>query len=194
MDKKIKKNEDKDILFINTTKLTEEEVTNLQLFTLKKYNLLISIMIAVFFGGIGIGLCFVNTYVGVAILLAGIIGGLFLFPYVTKEQIKRQNNQIFANQDYINSFEFYNDYINIKNIDKNNEKEISQNFNYSGLYKVVEFSQFVYIFINKNQSFMLDKKGMTKGTIGEVIELLKENGLKYQDKRYLGDYKDKKRK
>ena len=87
MAKKTEKNpikENKDLLFYNTTKLTEEEITAFQTFAMKKDNLWASIFISLLSVGLGVGLIFVNTYVGVAIIIAGLLGGLVLFPYITK--------------------------------------------------------------------------------------------------------------
>lgn len=197
MDKKNKKTKEKplideDILYMNTTKLKEEDITAFQTFAMKKYSLFIAIAITVVFGGLGIGLCFVNTYVGVAILLAGIIGGLFFFPYLSKNQIKTQNATIFDGKDYSNTFEFYSDHLKVTNIDgAQPEKKISQEFSYNELYKLVTFKNYVCLYINKNQSFLLSYTGMKKGTIAELIDFLKAKNIKSQDKTSLGEMKKK---
>lgn len=197
MSKKDKKTQEKpqideNILFLNTTKLKEEDITAFQTFAMKKYSLFIAIAITVVFGGLGIGLCFVNTYVGVAILLAGIIGGLFFFPYLSKNQIKTQNTAIFDGKDYTNTFEFYEDHLKVTNIDgAEPEKEISQEFSYDELYKLVTFKNYVCLYINKNQSFLLSYTGMKKGTIAELIDFLKAKNIKFQDKTSLGEMKKK---
>ena len=182
---------DNDIFFANTTNLDANQITTFQLFALKKYHIFISIMITVVFGGLGIGLIFVNEFVGTAVLLAGIIGGLFLFPYMMKDQIKKQN-QVFQENDYKNTFLFYQDKLLVLNQDVKKEKEYRQEFLYQELFRVDEYTQVVYIFINKNQGFILDKTKMTKGTIGETIEFLKTKGVKYKDKKSLGDIKKNK--
>lgn len=193
MERKNKENINKDILYINTSKLKEDEITAFQMFAMKKYTLFIAISIAVVFGGLGLGLCFVNTYIGVAILLAGIIGGLFFFPYLSKSQLQKQNREIFDGKDYMNTFEFYDDHMKVINIDNNkeNSEEISQEFLYSELYKLVSYKEFVFIYINKNQSFILNKTGMKKGTIAELVDFLKNKKIKYQDKTALGEMKRK---
>lgn len=192
MDKKVKKTISDDILFMNTSKLKEEDITAFQTFAMKKYSIFIAITIAVVFGGLGVGLCFVNTYIGIAILLAGIIGGLFFFPYLSRNQIKTQNSAIFDGKDYANSFEFYSDHFRVINIDNSaSEKEISQEFLYSELYKLVDYKQYIFIYINKNQSFLLNKTGMKKGTVAELIDFLKEKNIKFQDKTNLGEMKKK---
>ena len=208
MSKKDKKTQEKpqideNILFLNKTKLKEEDITAFQTFAVKKHSLFIAIAITVVFGGLGIGLCFVNTYIGVAILLAGIIGGLFFFPYLSKNQIKTQNAAIFGGKDYANTFEFYSDHLKVINIDEaepekeinaddaQSRKEISQEFSYDELYKLVTFKNYVCLYINKNQSFLLSYIGMKKGTIAELIDFLKAKNLAFQDKTALGEMKKK---
>lgn len=182
---------DKDILFSNTTKLNGSEVTAFQNHALKKYTLTISIVIAVFFSAIGIGLCFINTYLGAAIIVAGIVGGVILFPYLTKETIRKQNLEIFGDVDYINQFNFYEDKLEVINIDERSNKQASQEFDYQEIYKIEEFKLRLFIYINKNQSFIFDAKSMTKGTVGEVVDLFKSKGVKIVDKTNLPEPTDK---
>ena len=194
MAKKTEKNpikENKDLLFYNTTKLTEEEITAFQTFALKKTNRLTSFAIALLSIGIGVGLIFVNTYVGVAIIIAGLLGGLVLFPYITKEQLKKQNLEMFEDEKYTNTFEFYEDYLKVTNIDgsRTEDNSISQEFNYDELYKFALYKQFVFIFVNKNQGFILNQTCMTKGTIGDLVEFLKSKSIPFEDRTSLGEVK-----
>ena len=175
MAKKTEKNpikENKDLLFYNTTKLTEEEITAFQTFAMKKDNLWASIFISLLSVGLGVGLIFVNTYVGVAIIIAGLLGGLVLFPYITKEQLKRQNLEMFEDGKYINTFEFYEDYLKVTNIDgnKTEENSISQEFKYDELYKFTLYKQYLFIFENKFQGFILAQTCMTIGIIGDLVD------------------------
>ncbi len=194
MAKKTEKNpikENKDLLFYNTTKLTEEEITAFQTFAMKKDNLWASIFISLLSVGLGVGLIFVNTYVGVAIIIAGLLGGLVLFPYITKEQLKRQNLEMFEDGKYINTFEFYEDYLKVTNIDgnKTEENSISQEFKYDELYKFTLFKQYLFIFENKFQGFILAQTCMTKGTIGDLVDFLKSKNIPFEDRTSLGDVK-----
>lgn len=194
MAKKTEKNpikENKDLLFYNTTKLTEEEITAFQTFAMKKDNLWASIFISLLSVGVGVGLIFVNTYVGVAIIIAGLLGGLVLFPYITKEQLRRQNLEMFEDGKYINTFEFYEDYLKVTNIDgnKTEENSISQEFKYDELYKFTLYKQYLFIFENKFQGFILAQTSMTKGTIGDLVEFLKSKNIPFKDRTSLGDVK-----
>ena len=192
MAKKTEKNpikENKDLLFYNTTKLTEEEITAFQTFAMKKDNLWASIFISLLSVGLGVGLIFVNTYVGVAIIIAGLLGGLVLFPYITKEQLKRQNLEMFKDGKYINTFEFYEDHLTVINTATNSEEPISQEFKYDELYKFTLYKQYLFIFENKFQGFILAQTCMTKGTIGDLVDFLKSKNIPFEDRTSLGDVK-----
>ena len=179
----------KELLYKNTTKLSEQAITSFQIFAMKKTTWLIATLITVVFGGLGIGLCFVNTYIGVAVLIAGILGGVIFFPYLVRSQIKKQNELIFQGGINVNEFEFYENQLIVTNIDKNSESDIFQSYLYKDLNKIIEFADYVAIYINKNQSYLLDKRGMNKGTISEVLSLLKQNNIQYIDKQALGENK-----
>lgn len=53
---------------------------------------------------------------------------------------------------------------------------------YSDLFQVVVYKTYIFLYINKAQSFVLNQKGMTLGTAGELILFLKDKGLKIIDK------------
>ena len=159
--------DEKDLKFKNTTKLNEQAITAFQIFAMKKYTWTIASLISIVFGGLGLGLCFVNAYIGVAVLIAGILGGVIFFPYLSREQIKKQNALIFEGKKYVNVFEFFDEKLVVTNVD--GENDIYQIYDYKGLVQVVLFAEYIAIYINKNQSYLLDKKGMNKGTIDEVL-------------------------
>lgn len=181
--------DEKDLKFKNTTKLNEQAITAFQIFAMKKYTWTIASLISIVFGGLGLGLCFVNAYIGVAVLIAGILGGVIFFPYLSREQIKKQNALIFEGKKYINVFEFFDEKLVVTNVD--GENDIYQIYDYKGLVQVVLFAEYIAIYINKNQSYLLDKKGMNKGTIDEVLALLKSQNIPFKDKTTLGEVKKK---
>lgn len=181
--------DEKDLKFKNTTKLNEQAITAFQIFAMKKYTWTIASLISIVFGGLGLGLCFVNAYIGVAVLIAGILGGVIFFPYLSREQIKKQNALIFEGKKYVNVFEFFDEKLVVTNVD--GENDIYQIYDYKGLAQVVLFAEYIAIYINKNQSYLLDKKGMNKGTIDEVLALLKSQNIPFKDKTTLGEVKKK---
>lgn len=181
--------EEKELLFKNTTTLNENDITNLQLFAIKKHTIIIATIITLLLCGLGIGLCFVNAYIGAAIIIAGIVGGVIFFPYISREQIKRQNAMIFTENKYVNVFDFYEDILKVTNIDDKSEENIFQTFEYGGIYKVIDYKEFVVLYVNKKQSFILLKTCMNKGTIDGLLNFLKNKKIKIIDKKSLGEVK-----
>lgn len=185
--------EEKDIILKNTTSLNESDITSFQLFAQKKHTFIVATIITLVLVGLGVGLCFVNAYVGGAIIIAGIVGGIIFFPYLSKEQIKRQNAVLFNGGKYVNVFEFYDDHLKVTNVDEDRDEDYFQTFEYSTLYQFVEYQEFLFIYTSKNQCFLVLKTGMNKGTIAELIEFLKNKNIKYVDKKSLGEMKKNKK-
>ena len=181
--------EEKEIILKNTTTLNEKDISSFQLFAIKRHTIFVSILISVILVGIGIGLCFVNTYVGAAVIIAGIVGGVIFFPYLSKEQIKRQNAVLFSGDKYVNVFNFYDNLLKVTNIDEDRDEDLYQTFDYTSLYKVVDYQEFIFIYTSKNQSFLLLNIGMNKGTIADLIDFLKNKNIKYIYKKSLGEMK-----
>ncbi len=184
--------EDKDLFFKNITTLNESDITSFQLFALKRHTIIVATIITILLCGLGAGLCFVNTYVGSAIIIAGIVGGVFFFPYLSREQIKKQNAVLFSGGKYVNEFDFYENHMKVTNIDEEREEDYYQTFEYQNIYKLVDFQDFIFIYVSKNQSFLILKTEMNKGTITELIDFLKNKNIKYVDKKSLGEIKKKK--
>ena len=172
--------EEKEILFKNTSKMDENEITLFQNYALKKRVWITSIIFALSFAALGGFLCIVSLTMGIIIIACGCVGGFVLLPYLMKESIKRQNNIILGDKKYLNTFEFFEDYVNItseatSSKDSNDFAPVAtQKLMYTDVFKCVIYKERLFIFINF--------KGMTKNTIGELIEFLKGKGIKMIDK------------
>ena len=167
--------------------MNHEEVSVLQNFAIKKVTLWTSIIFALVFAGIGAGLSFVNLTLGIIIIASGLLGAFVLIPYLMKESIKKANKDLLADKKYLNTYQFFEDYFmaetQASSLDENNyEKVGSQKIYYKDLYQVVVYQEHLFIYINSKQSFILNFKGMTLGTAGELIELLKSAKVLVKDK------------
>ncbi len=180
--------EEKKVLFKNTSKMDDEEISLFQNFALKKKTIISSVVFSLVFVGGGVGMCFVDLNMGITLLVCGLVGGCVLLPYLMKEMVKKQNKITLGDKKYLNTFEFYEDYVFVTseatpNKESNEYKPMAtQNLSYNEIYQVVSYKEFLFIYLNKAQSFIVNFRGMTKGTIGEVIELLKSKGIKFIDK------------
>lgn len=69
------------------------------------------------------------------------------------------------------NFEFYHDYLKIS-ADTKLGKENSE-LRYSAIVKYAEANNDVYLFISKNQAFIIDKASLTGGNAEKLVEFLK---------------------
>ena len=175
-------------LFKNTSKMGENEVYEFQSFILKKMILTFSIIIAIVCLGVGVGLYFVASYLGIAIAVIGLLGAFVLFPYVMKESVKKNNQQLFNGKKYLNTFEFYDDRVVIvcEEADENSTeytKKREETILYENLYKLELHEPYIFIYVDKVQSLLLNEKGMTKGVIADLIDFLKSKGITEKGKK-----------
>ena len=178
-----------EVLFKNTSRLNEEELLVFQNYALKKTIITMAIAIVAVFALAGVGLCFLELYLGITVIVAGLLGGVVLFPYMMKDSMKKQNKLMLGDKKYLNTFEFYNDYIIISNettssLTSNDYKEeANSRVTYESLFRVDIYKTYIFIYINKAQSFVLNQRGMTKGVVDDLIQFLKSKGLKVIDKK-----------
>ena len=178
-----------EVLFKNTSRLNEEELLVFQNYALKKTIITMAIAIVAVFALAGVGLCFLELYLGITVIVAGLLGGVVLFPYMMKDSMKKQNKLMLGDKKYLNTFEFYNDYIIISNettssLTSNDYKEEAKSrVTYESLFRVDIYKTYIFIYINKAQSFVLNQRGMTKGVVDDLIQFLKSKGLKVIDKK-----------
>ena len=175
-----------EIIFKNISKMDHEEISIFQNSVSKKKNLITSILFALIFAGLGVGLSFIDLTLGIIIIACGVIGGFLLVPYLLKESMKKLNKETLGDRKYLNTFEFYDDFFSVSTeasplTEQNFEVIGTQKIYYENLYKVLVYKERLFIFINSRQSFIFDFKGMTKGTAGEVIELFKSKNVKVKD-------------
>ena len=177
-----------EILFKNTSKMDMEEITMFQNTVMKKTIFVTSIIFALIFAGIVVGVSFWDLTLGIIVVVCGIVGGFLFIPYLMKETQKKQNQTNFGDKKYLNTYELYGDYMTVttqcaKPDAKNEYEEMdSQKLYYVDIYQVVVYHERLFIFINPRQSFIFNFKGMTKGTAGEVVELFKKNNVKIKNK------------
>lgn len=177
------------LLFKNTSRLGKEEIDVFQNLAVKRTSLVTSLFILFICVGAGIGLYFVHMALGIGFIVAGVLGAIIM-PYVVKETVKKQNQEIFNFKDtkYLNSFEFYEDKIVVLNeiakADSDTYEEKGKDIiKYSDIDHAVVYGIYIFIFINKYQSVILNQKGMTEGVAADLIEYMKSKGIKVDYKK-----------
>ena len=106
---------------------------------------------------------------------------VFLLPFIIKDGIKKQNERLFTQNKIINEYEFYEDFFSVQaklQREDGIEEEKTEKYEYKNLFKISDYSIFIFIYINSRQSFILDKRKMIKGTSGELIEFLQSKNIK----------------
>ena len=175
------------LLFKNTSKLGKEEIDVFQNLAVKRTSLVTSLLILFICVGAGIGLYFVHMALGIGFMVAGLLGALIM-PYVIKETVKKQNQEIFKDNKLLNSFEFYEDKIVVTNEIARDGSDIYEEkgkdiIAYSDIDHAVVYGIYIFIFINKYQSVILNQKGMTEGVAADLIEYMKSKGIKVDYKK-----------
>ncbi|MBE7074272.1 MAG: YcxB family protein [Clostridiales bacterium] len=177
-----------EIKFKNTSRMSGEEIAIFQSYAMKNTNILMSIFFTVIFVGLGVGLSFWNLTVGVILVVCGLAGGIFFLPYLLKENQKRNVLQELGDRKYLNTFEFYEEYLCVKSTatvsadSKDYQDAGSLRVEYSEVFKIATYKDRLFIFLNPQQSFIVNFNGMTMGTIAELIDFLKSKNIMFMDK------------
>ena len=180
-----------EIKFKNTSKMNAEEIAVFQSYAMKKTKLIMSIFFMLIFVGLGVGLAFWNITVGIICIVCGVVGGIFFLPYLLKENQKRTLTQNLGDKKYLNTFEFYENHFFVtsnatQSANDNDYQEVgTQTVDYADLYKVVTYKDRLFIFLNPQQSFIVNFNGMTTGTVAELLEFFKGKGVNVVDKSSL---------
>lgn len=175
--------EENKILFKNTSKMDGKEIENVQALKIKKMLWGTSIALFASFTAVGIGFYFWQTFLGIAMIVLGAFGSLWLYPYLVKSNLKKENESIFAGKKYLNHFEFYEEEIVVSSDvaregQNEYEEKAKEKFLYSDITKVVAYKEYLFLYVTKYQSLILNQKGMTTGVVADLLELFKSKNIK----------------
>lgn len=82
-----------------------------------------------------------------------------------------------------NSFEFDEDSVKVES--SSEKLSSTSNYKYTALVKVLETSEYIFLFINPSSAFVVAKSGIEKGKIDEVCNTIKAAlGKKYKIAKY----------
>lgn len=179
-----------EIKFKNTSRIDENTVLEMQKKITKKMSMMVAFLWSVLFVILGVALLFVNTFLGVSVITCGTVGSFTLVPFIVKDSTKKQTQKLFQGKKFLVTFEFYDDSLNVlsessESGENNFIPENSIKVSYDEIKKCTQNDLYIYLFLNKSQSLILDKKGMLKGTADEIVSFLNEKGVKI-DKNTLG--------
>lgn len=165
-------------LFINKTQMKRDEVISFQSNSLKSTLILLSIIMTLIFVGLGIGLCFINLTLGIILVVIGAVAGIWLLPYLMKQNLKSGILSSVDEEGYEMSYEFYND--NFKIINEIDNEEIT--LEYGAIKYITAYKQGLLLYFGNNTGFILKYDSMRKGTIKELASLFTDKQVKIKDK------------
>lgn len=117
-------------------------------------------------GGFAFGFDLViKTFLGLLIFLTLLMS--ILIYYLPKKYYKTAEKML----EGINRYKFYEDYFEVSK-DTDKAKGSSQ-IRYNALYKIYEVPDYFYIFISRNQAYMVDKKGFSFPELDTVREIFR---------------------
>ena len=156
--------------FKNTTKYSKEMYLKFIEFHNQKYGLKFQIytffFIILLIYCITINIIYSNTQ---AAILFIIVLGLVIYKryFSQKEIIKEELKSEKIEKENIFHFYFYEKYFKIKS------NELEDKVKYRKLYKIHQTEEYYYLYIDHTHSYIIDKKGFTKGNVEEFYQFIK---------------------
>ena len=128
------------------------------------------------------GLCMIfafkekETVLGIVLLIGLVIYIWYrLIRPVIRTEKDRKSPKLSGN--FINTYKFYKNYFNVEN------PEGKAQIFYFKLYRVVETNQYIYIYISRENAFIVSKNGFTNGNPREFSKFIKKKVLfKYKNR------------
>ena len=163
-------------LFENKTTYTSDTYVEFLKFHNKKYNF--SYILYTIFWSFLFFLCIIISFSSNA-RLQGVLLTIVLICFITYRIVRPKmivNNELSSDKfsdNNTNTFTFYNKYFEIKN------KNGKFNYKYFMLFKVFENTDFYYLYISKENAFLISKHAFSIGTSDEFAKFIKSKcGLK----------------
>lgn len=171
-------------LFSNKSSLDKQSVEKFNKLIGKKLSGYAILLVMVFCGVVGGLLCLVNLFLGIAVIGVGALIGCPLAVYLIKDAMKKDAEKLLGGKKYLVNFDFYDDKVSIRAeeaSDGSNKYSFSgeEEFSYQDILKVIVNDVEIYI-QRAGQANILDQRGMTHGTAGELIAFLTSKGLKIE--------------
>lgn len=168
---------EEEIFASNVTSLDKRGLERLRKHTFVKINIIsyliipaVSIAVGAVYGWL------VDLYWGIGIMCAGVLFGVF-YPLIVKLSLKKNaNNKLISERRLINRYDFYKDYfvVQTKSLDDSTDQPIGMSrVAYRDVTKVVIDPDFMFIFIDNVQCFIVSNSGMMDGNVTDVKDTLR---------------------
>lgn len=168
-----------EILFKNVTTLDEEKYFELVKFHNKKNNLKYHLYTAAIAFCMVVGIAFQihqKTYISLVILAVALVGFLAYRTFTPYKKTKQEVEGDKIKNNLVNTYIFYDKKIIIKNINGKDELK------YHKLYKVYENKNAFYLYLDKNNTLIVQKDGFKIGTSKDFKNFIKKK-VKFKFKK-----------
>lgn len=172
--------------YTNVSGLGEKEIKALTKETLLQPILFGCLYVPLLMFALG-GCCF--TFDWEFAIIFFVFGGLMaiVYPIILMANLKKSHKKMLEAGKILNRFSFTEESLQVESQRKTPGSEeyltigTSTHF-YSELYRVLVTQDYIYLFINKQQSYVLDRVGMIDGTSAELIEFLQAKVKRFKVK------------
>lgn len=164
-------------VFKINSKFSDKEYTAFQQYTAKKVLVPICIVCSLIFLALGIIRLFDDIYLGVAFIVISVIFPFIYLKAYNREINKKKYKSAMVGDDVNNLMEFTEDGFTEKTY-RGEEQVGVTSLKYSDLFKVVDYKDYLFVYISKVQAFIVDKNGFVVGDVDSFKQFLTEKGVK----------------
>ncbi len=167
-----------EIIASNVTSVDKLGLKHLHRMTFFKYKLMPILLSSLFI--VAVGACYawlLDLYWGIALMVFGVLFGV-IYPVVYNFLLnKNSNNKLIREKRLVNRYDFHENFFEVqtKSLDDPTGQPIGYSrVEYREVTKVMIDDEYMFIFINKNQCFIVKTTGMLDGTIADVKMKLRQ--------------------
>lgn len=175
-----------EVLFKNVSAIRKKEINALFKLTAIKPLLLGGVCCPLILIALGV-VWFLTGFEDTAIWLF-CFGGAFLivYPLFFCLGIRKMNSKLIDGKRLVNTFEFKQDGLVVTSENLAGTERVlvgTSNIPYGELFKVVCTNDYMFLFVDRQQSFILDYEGMLQGDAEQFIQFMKSKAGQLKDKR-----------
>lgn len=174
------------LLFKNVSGVGEKEAKVMMKHALVKPMILSTVVCPLCFIVLGVLWVLIDQLSTAIWMFAFAVAFAVVFPIIIIIASKKQNKKVIDGRRLLNTYEFYDSHLYIMTQTLVVGETITNgtsNVFYEKLFKVLVADDYIFIYANPQQCFLLDQKGMVEGEAEALINFLKSKIVKFKDKR-----------
>lgn len=163
-------------LFSARSQMSDKEYTVFQEYSARKTIVPIAIICSLIFVVLGVVYVFDDLITGIVFMATGVLFPFIYLAFYRREVNKKKYKSNLIGNDVINFIEFKEDCFSEKTF-RNGEQVGFTLLKYSDLVKIVNYKNYLFIFISKVQAFIVDKNEFRQGTAQEFLTFATQKGI-----------------